>query len=117
EDKNEHLCINQYTSLTNSSKTVNASIECIGYLILENDFKYFFNKIIKDSKSISISHFASPSTDTYTNPSNLFWMNWIDETNNKFEFYENKFIYNCLARVMTNNVDGEKEIIIPSKKI
>ena len=44
-------------------------------------------------------------------------MNWIDETNNKFEFYENKFIYNCLARVMTNNVDGEKEIIIPSKKI
>lgn len=117
EDKNEYLCINQYTSLTNSSKTVNASIECIGYLILENDFKHFFNKIIKDPKSISISHFAHPSTDTYTNPSNLFWMNWIDETNNKFEFYENKLIYNCLARVMTNNVDGEKEIIIPSKKI
>lgn len=117
EIENEYLSINQYTSLTNSSKTVNSSIECIGYLILEDDFKHFFNQLIKDPKSISISHFAYPSTDTYTNPSNLFWMNWIDETNNTFEFFENKFVYNCLTRVMSNNVDGEEEIKIPSKKI
>lgn len=115
--ENKYLAINQYTALTNSSKTVNASIECIGFLILEDDFKHFFRQIIKDSKSISISYFAYPNTDTYTNPSNLFWMNWIDETNNTFEFIENKFIYNCLTRVMSNNVDGEEEIKIPSKKI
>lgn len=114
--ENEYLAINQYTSLTNSSKTVNSFIECIGCFILEDDFKHLFQQLIKDPKSISISYFAYPDTDTYTNPSNLFWMNWINETNNTFEFQENKFVYNCLARVMSNNVDGEEEIKIPSKK-
>jgi hypothetical protein len=114
--ENEYLAINQYTSLTNSSKTVNSFIECIGCFILEDDFKHLFKQLIKDPKSISISYFAYPDTDTYTNPSNLFWMNWINETNNTFEFQENKFVYNCLARVMSNNVDGEEEIKIPSKK-
>lgn len=113
---NEYLSINQYTALTNSSKTVNASIECIGYFIFEDDFEHFLSELKEDSKSISISYFAYPNTDTYTNPSNLFWMNWIDENNNSYEFFENKFVYNCLTRVMSNNVNGEEEIKIPSKK-
>ncbi|MDD5151193.1 MAG: hypothetical protein PHC28_12085 [Flavobacterium sp.] len=116
EIENEYLAINQYTSLINSSKTINSYIECIGFFILEDDFEHFLNELKEDSKSISISHFAYPNTDTYTNPSNLFWMNWIDENNNSYEFFENKFVYNCLTRVMSNNVDGEEEIKIPSKK-
>jgi hypothetical protein len=115
--ENVYLSINQYTSLTNSSKTVNASIEGIGYFILEVDFEHFLTELKKDSKSISISNFAYPNTDTYTNPANLFWMDWIGENNNSFEFIENKFVYNCLTSVMSNNVDGEQEIKIPSKKI
>ncbi|MDD7885055.1 hypothetical protein [Flavivirga sp. 57AJ16] len=114
---NEYLSIYQSTALTNSSKTINSFIDCYGYLITEEDFKYFSKQLNKNLKSIYISHFASPDTDTYTNTSNLFWMNWIGENNNVTEFAESKFAFNCLTRTMRNSVDGEEEIIIPSKKI
>lgn len=117
EDKNDYLAIYQYTGLKNSSETITSSIECCAYLIEENDFEIFLNEMKRDSRSISISDYGYPDTDTYTNPSNLFWMDWVEESNNTFEFEENKSVFNCLTRVMKNNVDGEEEVIIPSKKI
>lgn len=115
--ENEFLAIYQYTVLTNSSKTINSFIECFAYIIDENDFNHFLKELKKDSRAISLSHYGYPDTDTYTNPSNLFWMDWIGENNSTIEYDENKFVFNTLTRVMTNNVDGEEEIIIPSKKI
>lgn len=115
--ENEFLAIYQYTALTNSSKTINSFIECFAYIIDENDFNHFFKELKKDSRAISVSHYGYPDTDTYTNPSNLFWMDWIGENNNTIEYDEDKFVFTTLTRVMINNVEGEEEIIIPSKKI
>ncbi|REC45186.1 NACHT domain-containing protein [Chryseobacterium sp. 5_R23647] len=113
----EYLSIYQSTGLTNSSETINSFIDCYGYLINEKDFDLFLTKFSKDSNSIRLSNFGRPDTDTYSNPSNLFWMDWIDENYNQTEFDEDKHIFTCLTRVMRDTVDGEKEAIIPSKKI
>lgn len=115
--QNEYLAIYQSTALTNSSQTIKSFIDCYCYLIVEKDFKHFLNLLKKDSNSIHINDFGSPDTDTYTNASNLFWMDWIDENYNISEFSEKKFVFNCLTKVIRNNTDGEEEIIIPSKKI
>lgn len=115
--ENEYCTIYQSTALTNSSQTIVSFINCYGYLIAEKDFKHLLNLLVRDSKSIYTNDFGSPDTDTYTNPSNLFWMDWIDENYNITEFDENKYIFNCLTRVMKDNTDGEEEVIIPSKKI
>ncbi|OYX22921.1 MAG: hypothetical protein B7Z06_10995, partial [Flavobacteriales bacterium 32-35-8] len=42
---------------------------------------------------------------------------WIGENNNVTEFAESKFAFKNMTRTMRNSVDGEEEIIIPSKKI
>lgn len=112
----EYLSIYQSTGLTNSSETINSYIDCCSYLINEKDFDLFIKQISQDSKSIHLNDFGSPDTDTYTNPSNLFWMDWIDENYNQTEFDEDKYVFTCLTRVMKDTVDGEKEVIIPSKK-
>lgn len=117
DDKCEYLAIYQSTALTNSTKTINTYIDFYGYLISEKDFKNFLSQLKDDSISIYDDHFATPNTDTYTNPSDIFWMHWIDENYYTIEFGENKYVFNCLTRVMTNNTDGEEEIIIPSKRI
>jgi hypothetical protein len=117
DSENEFLAIYQNTALTNSSKTINSFIECFAYIIDENDFSHFFKELKKDSRAISVSHYGYPDTDTYTNPSNLFWMDWIGENNNSIAYDEDKLVFNALTRVMINNVEGEEEIIIPSKKI
>ncbi|ALU28148.1 NACHT domain-containing protein [Myroides odoratimimus] len=113
----EYLSIYQSTGLINSSETINSFIDCYGYLINEKDFDLFLKQISQNSKSIHLNDFGSPDTDTYTNPSNLFWMDWIDENYNQTEFDENKYVFTCLTKVMKDTVDGEKEVIIPSKKI
>jgi len=113
----EYLSIYQSTGLTNSSETINSFIDCCGYLINEKDFDLLVKQFSQNSKSIHLNDFGSPDTDTYNSPSNLFWMDWIGENYNQTEFDEDKYIFTCLTRVMKDTVDGEKEIIIPSKKI
>ncbi len=113
----EYLSIYQSTGLTNSSETINSYIDCCSYLINETDFDLFLKQFCKDSNSIRLSDFGRPDTNTYTNPSNLFWMDWIEEKYNQTEFDDGKYVFSCLTRVMKDNVDGEKEVIIPSKKI
>lgn len=115
--ENECLAIYQSTALTNSSQTIVSYINCYGYLIAEKHFEHFVKLLAISSSSYYNGHFAIPDTDIYTNPSNLFWMDWIGENYNFTEFYENKYIFNCLTRVMKDSVDGEEKVIIPSKKI
>lgn len=113
----EYLAIYQNTELTNSSETINSFICCCGYLIDEKDFDLFVKQISQSSKYIPLTDFASTDTNTYTNPSNLFWMDWINEKYNHTEFDEGKYVFTCLTKVMKDTVDGEKEVIVPSKKI
>lgn len=113
----EYLSIYQSTGLTNSSATINSYIDCYSYLINEKDFDLLVKQFSQNSKSIHLNDFGSPDTDTYTNPSNLFWMDWIEEKYNQTEFDDGKYVFSCLTRVMKDTVDGEKEVIIPSKKI
>ncbi|WP_291047621.1 NACHT domain-containing protein [Empedobacter sp. UBA1574] len=113
----EYLSIYQSTGLTNSSETIKSYIDCNSYLINEKDFDLLLKQFSQNSKSIHLNDFGSPDTDTYTSPSNLFWMDWVGENYNQTEFDEDIYIYNCLTKVMKDTVDGEKEVIIPSKKV
>ncbi|MGV0927575.1 NACHT domain-containing protein [Empedobacter sp. ULE_I145] len=113
----EYLSIYQSTGLTNSSETIKSYIDCNSYLINEKDFDLLLKQFSQNSKSIHLNDFGSPDTDTYTSPSNLFWMDWVGENYNETEFDEDIYIYNCLTKVMKDTVDGEKEVIIPSKKV
>lgn len=113
----EYLAIYQSTGLTNSSETINGYIDCFSYIIKEEDFDLFAKQISIDSKSIILSDFGRPNTDTYATPANLFWMDWIGEKHDQTEFDEGKFVFTCLTRVMKDTIEGEKEVIIPAKKI
>ena len=85
--------------------------------MIKNGYSKLIKQFSQNSKSIHLNDFGSPDTDTYTNPSNLFWMDWIEEKYNQTEFDDGKYVFSCLTRVMKDTVDGEKEVIIPSKKI
>lgn len=115
--ENKYLALYNSTSLENSSETITSFIDCYGYLIDRIDFDFFISQFPQISKHIHLNDFGSPDTDTYSNPSNLFWMDWIGENYNQTEFDENKHIFTCLTKLTTETHDGESEIIIPSKKL
>jgi hypothetical protein len=61
---------------------------------------------------------ASPDTQIYSNPSDVVWMNWIDETEKQEQFYSGDEIENiafALTKMTKNTIQGEKQVYIPSK--
>jgi len=114
------IAIYNNTVLSNSSKTIDSSITIQGYFTSEEDLLKLINLLKQNEenyiKSHNIDFLARPETDTYSNPSDVIWMDWIGETGSIEYFSENSFFYPSLTRVMRRNVEGEKEIHIPSKK-
>lgn len=120
EFKENGIAAYNYTSVLNSSKTILSSIQIQACIVKESDFEDL-KKFVKVSskKSYILSHdldfYSNPKTDTYSNPSDVIWMDWIGEDENEIFFDGEKMFYPSLARVVKINVDGEKEIYIPSK--
>lgn len=115
--ENKYLALYNSTGLENSSETISSFIDCYSYLINKIDFELFVEQFPQNSKHIYLNDFGNPDTGTYSNPSNLFWMDWIGENYNQTEFDENKYIYTCLTKLTTETHDGESEVIIPSQKL
>lgn len=114
------LAIYNNTTLSNSSKTIDSSITIQSHFASKEDLLKLIKLLSQDDelyiKKHSTDYLARPETDTYSNPSDIIWMDWINETGSIEYFSDNSVFYPSLARVVKRNIDSEKEIHIPSKK-
>jgi hypothetical protein len=104
----------------------NDVIQSEACLIRTKDFKKL--KSVIENKAERQLHFithfdglmTSPDTTTYTNPSDIVWMDWIEEYSDAETGYlgrdESKLFY-TITKLTQGTVDGEKHYKIPSKLI
>jgi len=124
----EWLALFNYTNVHDSKSYISSSIDIRGVLIERGQAPALLDIVENYPQS---SHFvesiywmvSSPDTDSYSNPTDVVWMNWIGEINNSATYYlpqdgEEKVMYYTVANVTKHTVEnGETEIYIPSKII
>lgn len=110
-----------YTSIFNSTKTIKTSIEIQCCVMQEKYFNKFKQTIINNPNTNllrdDLHFYAIPKTDTYSNPSDVVWMDWIEEDGAEQYFSDEITFYTTLSRVVKKNVSGEKEVFIPSRLV
>ncbi|MBC7427774.1 MAG: hypothetical protein H7336_04120, partial [Bacteriovorax sp.] len=121
----EWLAVFNYTTVHDSKDYIYSSIDARGVIIDKGGVPALLNLLENHPRnSYFINHIdrmvASPDTDTYSNPSDIVWMSWIQEVNSKEKYYivpegiERELHY-TVTSVTKNTVEGEREIYIPSK--
>lgn len=125
EDAKENfLALSNYTSLHDSQEYLYRSIDARAVIIEKGQAQILLDLLRNHHKR---THFVeqidrmvgSPLTDTYSNPTDIVWMHWIDEQEFAETYYplsgvEKKMLYSVTS-VTRKTVDGENEIHIPSK--
>jgi hypothetical protein len=119
------IVISNRTVMHDSSQLGFARIDVTACLSSPETFILLKEKINFDADSLNfIRHLdhleASPDTSTYSNPSDIVWMDWIAELNNleSFNYYgEEHEILFTLTGITQGTVNGEKYFQIPSKKV
>lgn len=124
--KEKLIALFNYTSVHDSKEYISSSIDLRACIIEKGQVPIIKDLILNQPKRSSFGEnpdrmHASPKTDTYSNPSDVVWMNWIDETEASETYYPNrkdeKEMYFTVASVTNNTINGETEIKIPSKMI
>jgi flagellar biosynthesis/type III secretory pathway chaperone len=118
------LALFNYTSLHDQKEYLYRSIDARAVIIEKGQAQILLDLLLKHPKR---THFVehidrmvgSPQTDTYSNPTDVVWMNWIDEEEFAESYdtlagQEKKMMYSVTS-VTRNTVSGESEIYIPSK--
>lgn len=115
-----------YTTVHDSQSYINASIDIRGVIISKGHARSLLNLIQNHpNRSRFVEHIdkfvGTPDTETYSNPSDIVWMSWIEDSNLGLSYYlpseniEKKMLY-TVTSVTKNTVEGgEEEIYIPSK--
>ncbi len=124
----EWLALFNYTKVHDSKSYIYSSLDIRGVLIDKGQAPALLD-IVKNHprrssfvKSID-RMVGSPDTDTYSNPTDVVWMNWIGESYNTETYYplsdsEEKIMHYAVTSVTKDTVkNGEEEIYIPSKII
>jgi hypothetical protein len=119
------LALFNYTSVHDSQAYITASVDIRGVLIEKGHIEDLTDLVENHHDA---SHFVeridgmvgSPDTDTYSNPSDVVWMQWINEIESGEKIYypsihEEKDIKYTVTSVTRETVDGEEETYIPSK--
>lgn len=127
EPNRKWTAIYNYTSLYDSNQLYYSSISLTACLVNKSDLSILIELLQNDPDSI---HFAihmddlhaSPNTDTYCNPTDIVWMNWIEEDNATESFYEissdnRKDLVYTITELTQNGIDGAIHYILPSKRI
>jgi hypothetical protein len=115
------------TSLHDSKQFCYSCISLTACLVKKNDLP-ILQKIISDNPDSLhfITHMdglhASPRTDTYCNPTDIVWMNWIEEDGTTETFYDSssdneKELVHTITEVVQNGINGESYLTLPSKKV
>ncbi len=127
QENRKWTAILNHTGLHDSNQYCYARVDVRAALIKPEDLDVLKNLIATDPDSLHfIEHLdafrASPATDTYSNPTDIAWMTWIEEDGATEIFYddttdEDKYLHHTLTRVVQNGVDGEKYWTLPSKEV
>jgi hypothetical protein len=126
QPEEELLTLFNYTSLRDSKEYVHTSIDARAVLIEKGQSTVLLDLILNHSNRTyfvqNIDNLVgSPNTDTYSNPTDIVWMNWIDERSFSEDYFttegEIKQMFYTVTSVTANTVEGENEIYIPSKLV
>jgi hypothetical protein len=126
----EWVSLYNFTSLT-EPKTMSDSVLWINsFIITDGDFEYFqkdcenrSDHLLDFFKEMPGSMHSSPKTNTYTNPSALSWMQWVEDDYEKLKVYTlygkeiKQYIINkCLSQVIYSSVEEQEFTFnLPSK--
>lgn len=127
EPNRKWTAIYNYTSLHDSNQLCSSHLSITACLIHKKDLPILQKTIESSPDSLHfVTHMdslhSSPDTDTYCNPTDIVWMNWIEENNATDSFYDNssdnerELIY-TITELTQNGIDGESRHTLPSKKI
>jgi hypothetical protein len=113
------------TGLYDSKQLCYSQITLTACLVYKKDLPILKKAIRNNPDTIDAtfhtdSLYASPNTDMYCNPTDIVWMNWIEENNRAETFYDNcsgKELLYTITKLIQIGVDGESHHILPSKKI
>lgn len=121
------IALLNHTALHDSEQYCYSRMDVSAFLIKTDDLDSFKKVIANNPDSLHfIGHMdgfhASPSTDTYSNPTDLAWMTWIDEDGTTESFYdeisdEERYLQHTLTRVVQTGIVGEKYWTLPSKEV
>ena len=119
------IAILQNTMLNDKTNTVYTRLVAPALLIKKTDFEDLKQIVLLKPESIhEVMHIegihASTDTDTYSNPADIVWMNWIDETDETTYFnYAGKEyeLDKTVLEVINSGQDGEQYHYLPSKKV
>jgi hypothetical protein len=125
ESKKNWLALYNNTDLLDSSKAGSSSINAYGCLIKETGFEKLKDLISTKPDSLHfITHLrslhASPDTAIYSNPSDIVWMDWIEEYSNSEKINFNKGetqLFYTITEITQGTHAGEKYYRIPSKLV
>ena len=126
-NEDEWLALFNYTNVHDSRAYIYSSVDARGVIIEKGQFPALLDIV---SNYPGRSHFVesidrmvgSPDTDTYSNPSDVVWMTWIDEAYSGENYFlppdgEEKLMQYTVTSVTKITVEGEEEIYIPSKLV
>lgn len=122
----EWLALFNNTSVHDSKSYINSSVNIRAVLIDNGQVPALLDIVTNHPNRSSFVEFlgwmaSSPNTDIYSNPTDVVWMKWIGENNDKETYYlppdgEEKVMHYAITSVTNNTVEnGEVEIFIPSK--
>ncbi|MDL2141697.1 hypothetical protein QQY79_04130 [Flavobacterium tructae] len=118
-DGSKAAVLYNYTGLYNSSKTLQSSIEIHCCTIKKEHFSIFKDALLKSyNKHVlrdDLQYYARPQTDTYANPSDVIWMDWIGEDGSTIDFMDDIVFNATIAKVVKKSVSGEEQVYIPSR--
>jgi len=116
-DSGQWTAIYNHTALHDSRKLGYSRVDAKAGLVKAADMEALKNVIVNDPDSLHfIGHLdgfhSSPRTDTYSNPSDIAWMTWIEEDSTEEEFFdeltnEDRSIKHVLTRVVQTSVNGD----------
>ncbi|WP_209403806.1 hypothetical protein [Pseudozobellia sp. WGM2] len=111
-----------YTYLNNKTETVTTSLLTQACIIKKENFGVLKDIVVNQPDNrywlgSSDSYQAVADTDVYANPTDIVWMDWIEERENEIFISEDVSFSFTRTSVTKNDTQGEKEVYIPSKKI
>jgi hypothetical protein len=127
-DQKEWLALFNYTKVHDSKSYIYSSVDIRGVLIEKGQTPALLDLVKNHPRSSYFvqsidSMVSSPDTDTYSNPTDVVWMKWIEEKYDTQTYYlptdkEKKIMHYAVTSVTKDSVEnGEDEIYIPSKII
>ncbi len=120
------LALFNYTTVHDSKSYINSSLDAHGVIIEKGQLPILLDLVHNNPRQSSfVEHIdrmvGSPDTDTYSNPSDVVWMTWIDEIESHERYYgpdgDEKLMQYAVTSVTKNTNEGEEEIYIPSKLV